>query len=158
MPTVYTRICKCIFMFPEINSPRPRLIERPISKPARWFYSSWDAITYINDPKYIDLQRVGRSLLCCDVYISLFKSNTCVLHYSEIIMGAIASQITSLAIVYSTVYSDAEQRKYRSAASLTFVRDGVSNQQPHDCLLNGLFRRRSKNTSKLRVTSLCAEN
>ena len=31
-------------------------------------------------------------------------------------------------------------------------RDGVSNHQPHDCLLNGLFRRRSKKTSKLRVT------
>ena len=34
--------------------------------------------------------------------------------------------------------------------------DGVSNHQPHDCLLNRLFRRRSKKTSKLRVTSLCA--
>ena len=37
-------------------------------------------------------------------------------------------------------------------------RDGVSNQQPHDCLLNRLFRRRSKKTSKLRVTGLCAGN
>ena len=34
--------------------------------------------------------------------------------------------------------------------------DGVSNHQPHDCLLNRLFRRRSKKTSKLRVTGLCA--
>ena len=34
----------------------------------------------------------------------------------------------------------------------------VSNHQPHDCLLNRLFRRRSKKTSKLRVTGLCAEN
>ena len=31
---------------------------------------------------------------------------------------------------------------------------GVSNQQPHDCLLNSLFRRRSKKTSTLRVTGL----
>ena len=37
-------------------------------------------------------------------------------------------------------------------------RDGVSNHQPHDCLLNLLFRRRSKKTSKLRVTGLCAGN
>ena len=36
--------------------------------------------------------------------------------------------------------------------------DGVSNQQPHHCLLNRLFRRRSKNISKLRVTGLCAGN
>ena len=37
-------------------------------------------------------------------------------------------------------------------------RDGVSNHQPHDCMLNRLFRRRSKKTSKLRVTGLCAGN
>ena len=37
-------------------------------------------------------------------------------------------------------------------------RDGASNHQPHDCLLSRLFRRRSKKTSKLRVTGLCAGN
>ena len=37
-------------------------------------------------------------------------------------------------------------------------RDGVSNHQSHDCLLNRLFRRRSKKTSKLRVTGLCEGN
>ena len=36
--------------------------------------------------------------------------------------------------------------------------DYVINHQPHDCLLNRLFRRRSKKTSKLRVTGLCAGN
>ena len=37
-------------------------------------------------------------------------------------------------------------------------RDGVSNHQPHDCLLSRLFRRRSKKTLKLRVTGLCEGN
>ena len=37
-------------------------------------------------------------------------------------MGAMASQITSLTIVYSTVYSGADQRKHQSSASLAFVR------------------------------------
>ena len=37
-------------------------------------------------------------------------------------------------------------------------RDSVSNHQPNDCLLNRLFRRRSKKTSKLRVTGLCVGN
>ena len=37
-------------------------------------------------------------------------------------MGAIASQTTSLTIVYSTVYSDAEQRKHQSSTSQAFVR------------------------------------
>ena len=43
-------------------------------------------------------------------------------HYGDGIMGAIASQITSLTIVYSIVYSDADQRKHQSSASLAFVR------------------------------------
>ena len=38
-------------------------------------------------------------------------------------MGTVASQITSLTIVYSAVYSDADQRKHQSSASLAFVRD-----------------------------------
>ena len=37
-------------------------------------------------------------------------------------------------------------------------RDGVSNYQPHDCLLNRLLRCKSKKTSKLRVIGLCAGN
>ena len=36
-------------------------------------------------------------------------------------MGAIASQITSLTIIYSTVYSDADQSKHQSSVSLAFV-------------------------------------
>ena len=35
-------------------------------------------------------------------------------------------------------------------------RDGVSNHQPHHCLLNCLLRCRSKKTQKLRATGLCA--
>ena len=37
-------------------------------------------------------------------------------------------------------------------------RDSISNHQPHVCFLNRLFRHRSKKTSKLRVTGLCAGN
>ena len=36
-------------------------------------------------------------------------------------MGTIASLITSLTIVYATVYTDADQRKHQSSASLAFV-------------------------------------
>ena len=42
-------------------------------------------------------------------------------HYGDVIMGPIAFQITSLIIVYSTVCSDADQRKHQSSASLAFV-------------------------------------
>ena len=37
-------------------------------------------------------------------------------------------------------------------------RDGISSHQPHDCLLNRLFRRKSKKASNLRVTGLCEGN
>ena len=37
-------------------------------------------------------------------------------------MGAIASQINSLMVVYLTVYSDADQRKYQSSVTLAFMR------------------------------------
>ena len=43
-------------------------------------------------------------------------------HYGDVIMATMASQITSLTIVYSTVYSGADQRKHQSSASLAFVR------------------------------------
>ena len=50
----------------------------------------------------------------------IFASNA-EYHYGDVIMGVIASQITSLTIVYSIVYSDADQRKHQSSASLAFV-------------------------------------
>ena len=48
-------------------------------------------------------------------------------------MGSLASQVTNLTIVYSTVYSRADQRKHQSSASLAFVR-GIRRWQvnsPH---------------------------
>ena len=81
----------------------------------------------------------------CEVKVRVIH----VIHYNDVIMGVIASQITSLTIVYSTIYSDADQRKHQSSASLAFMRF---------CLLNHLFRRKSKKTSKLCVTGLCAGN
>ena len=43
-------------------------------------------------------------------------------HHSDVIMSTMASQITSLTVVYSTVYSGADQSKHQSYASLAFVR------------------------------------
>ena len=43
-------------------------------------------------------------------------------HYGDAIVDMMASQITSLVIVYLTVYSGADQRKHQSSASLAFVR------------------------------------
>ena len=43
-------------------------------------------------------------------------------HYNDVIMGDMASQITSLTIVYTTVYSGTDKRKHQSSASLAFMR------------------------------------
>ena len=51
-------------------------------------------------------------------YVMLQRSE----HYNDVIVGAMASQITSPTMVYSIVYSDADQRKHQSSASLAFVR------------------------------------
>ena len=78
------------------------------------------------------------NILCCietfweligsngDCIYSFLNCNTCgsqcKKHYNDVIMGTIASQITRHTSVYSTVYSDADQRKHQSTASLAFVR------------------------------------
>ena len=54
-------------------------------------------------------------------------------HNNDVIMGAVASQITSLVIVYASAYSGTDQRKHQSSASLAFVR-GIHRQpvnSPH---------------------------
>ena len=43
------------------------------------------------------------------------------LHYNDVIMGVMASQIIRLTSVYSTVYSGVDQRKHQSSASLASV-------------------------------------
>ena len=44
------------------------------------------------------------------------------IHYNDVVMGAMASQIISITIVYSTVYSRHRSRKNQSSAALAFVR------------------------------------
>ena len=55
-----------------------------------------------------------------DTFIALYHGT--IIHYNDVIMGMIASQITSLMVVYSIVYSGADQRRHQSPASLAFVR------------------------------------
>ena len=68
---------------------------------------------------------------------------------------------TCLNFFYHLSTEIAQVFKYQSHDTLQWRqngRDSVSNHQPHDCLLNRLFRRRSKKTSKLHITGLCAGN
>ena len=60
---------------------------------------------------------IRRGCFTCNVSIVWFSQ----WHYNDVIMSVMASQITSLTIVYSTLYSGADQRKHQSSASLAFV-------------------------------------
>ena len=73
-----------------------------------WAMSCWDS------------ERIAckRWIWCHKLHWILIHIN----HYNDVIMGSIASQITSLTTVYSIVYSDAGQGKHQSSASLAFVR------------------------------------
>ena len=87
---------------------------------------SWQRlIVYISFP--LTISGMHRALISGSIFESFWGWSRNILgklgnHYNDVIMGTIASQITSLAIVYSTVYSEAYQRKHQSSASLAFVR------------------------------------
>ena len=75
--------------------------------------------------QFILSKRVASNLKDHDVLMITLKlvitSATLLMHYDDVIMSEIASQITSLTIVYSTVRSGADQSKHQSSASLAFV-------------------------------------
>ena len=55
--------------------------------------------------------------LCTDTHMDRART----FHYIDVIMTTMASQMTSLTVVYSTVYSGADQEKHQSSAPLAFV-------------------------------------
>ena len=62
----------------------------------------------------------------CELFVVIALSS---LHYSDVIMGAMASPITSLTIVYSTVYSGADKRKHQSPGGGDFPAQRASNAE-----------------------------
>ena len=64
----------------------------------------------------------GKTVFLIETAPCLQKLTKISSHCSDVIMGMMASQITSLTIVYSNVYSGADQRKHQSSVSLAFVR------------------------------------
>ena len=86
--------------------------------------------TFLCDTIYIYIYQMD---CVCQRYHKECSTRTCAddcyncWHYGDVIMGTMASQITSLTIVYSTVYSGEDHiiyiwRKYLSSATLAFVR------------------------------------
>ena len=66
----------------------------------------------------IDFQWVRKCIFAYRWLATYTTDSLCLVHYNDVIMDSMASQITSLTIVYSAIYSGADQRKHQSSASL----------------------------------------
>ena len=86
-------------------------------KPPFWYFS-W----FLQFQKSLMLLSNTCSHWCCSQLMAccLFATKTLTINCSDVIMGAIAFQITSLTTVYTIVYSDADQIKHQSSAPLAF--------------------------------------
>ena len=136
-----------------------------------WLYSAlicWGMISHasLNYPKNL--------VACSKIFPFRLQNSTHLLICSYIICTYNDDEIVAIsffAVAFST-YSLREEFSHLMIPPTHFARKhcllplrwrhndhaGVSNHQPHGCLLNRLFRRKSKKTSKLRVTGLCAGN
>ena len=63
------------------------------------------------------------------IIVSILQPGSLFTHYNDVLMSGMASQITSLTIVYTKIYSGVDQRKHQSSASLAFV--GGIQRWPH---------------------------
>ena len=75
-----------------------------------------------------------------------------VLHYKS------TEELTNMFIIKRICFSECSAAVTKPLQWRHDGRNGVSNHQPHECLLHRLIRRRSKKTSKLHVTGLYAGN
>ena len=75
---------------------------------------------FLKYPPCIPCHQAVRNILSLQQNCLMEWIYTCCLHYSDVTMGGMASQITSLTIVYSTVNAGTDQRKHQSSASLAF--------------------------------------
>ena len=98
-----------------------------------YFVRLWEKSDHVINGTALYSQYTFKSLPMSMKYVLSFVRPKS--HYSDVIMSVMASQITSLTIVYSTVYSGADQRKHQSSASLAFVR-GI-----HPWLVNSPHKR-----------------
>ena len=98
----------------------------------RIFFRLVDAFCYLNsdmaEPDTATVLQAVFSLICrpkqiCNIlYFHRVFLRKNIYHGDDVKMSAMASQINSLTIVYSIVYSGTDERKHQSSAALAFVR------------------------------------
>ena len=123
---------KCINLHP--NPHNKTFIASPHLEGEIWVFSGWGwgvvnlwyitavlhPISYHTGPRYCGTWLyIGTQIYCLTTIYGRVSGNA---FYSDIIISAIASQITSLTIACSTVYSGTDHRQHLVSASLAFVR------------------------------------
>ena len=114
-------------------------------------------VSHVNPSCYHILYCVSRECLLCTYLMRLY------LRFIRWAPSFSARSVICWSWSWLTTASDVivHPRNYVANLPLQWRHDGrgnASNHQPRDCLLNNLFRRRSKKTSKLRVTGICEGN
>ena len=127
-----------LFQREKVELQMPELFHK-IGKLAERYYLQGRWLVSSNSISLICGSRVNSKIICC----LQFWSYICKSHYNDIIISVMASQITTLTIVYSTVYSGADQRKHQSSASLAFVK-GI-----HQWPVNSPHKGKAENVSIL---------
>ena len=131
------------------------------------FWPAHKRSKYIADTRYLTMPSVHGPWQCHQGSIEvIIPSHLAALHhyrsfrkphgYLDMTMWRykddILGRLEDIHKIFGTWYRGKSLRRRHNGCDI------VSNHQPHHCLLNRLFRRRSKKTSKLRVTGLCTKN
>ena len=85
---------------------------------SRFAPSQWETSLQSNAVSHWLGSSLESALLCICASVKVWQKTVIFVHYTDVIMTTMASQITSLTVVYSTIYSDADQRKRQNSASL----------------------------------------
>ena len=99
----------------KVSNPQDRMLNVHIAFTIGWRLSSSAASEFKSDWKLLTIDLTSSRLWEISWSDASCNIET---HYNDVIMGAMASQITSLNIIYATVYSGPDQRIYQSSASL----------------------------------------
>ena len=94
-----------------------QLLVQPVSKMSSKWRFHFSAIRYDMTKEYDII--LGQDRILSWLYIILPMT---FIHYSDVILSAMAFQITGASIVYSNIRSGTDQRKHQSSTSLAFVR------------------------------------
>ena len=101
----------------------------PVNTPHKWpvtrkMFPFYDVIMgffkycfFFSNPVFLMVIYSALEYICIVLFITQWA-----LHYGDVVMGVVASQITRITIVYSAVHSGADQRKHQRSTSLVFVR------------------------------------